>query len=535
MQVLCGQCGRTLNVDDALAGGQADCPHCGRAIAVPSQHRDLDDPDAQLAPQPTQDEDGFAFHARAAMERKVRVVCGKCSRGLSVSFRMAGRNVRCPACLATIQIPGTEEEDAKALSAVRMVTLDPAEKASMPETAEAQASQTPADSATLVTPVSGDAAQLPPATIDGPVPATTAAVQGPAPARSRPVASAEPAPDAAVEQPPTRELPPADRTSRRRFAAFVAVGILVVAGLVALIIYSLNPAQDDAGARAAVEPQQGQPTPLPTVAITPTPEPTPLPTPTPAPPPPPPPVPAAISQVTAVSAEFFASEGYYPARPAHVYWKVDVAVQVEQTPLEFSTLGENLCIRETAPQGTSDDPSAAQPPRKFACLGLVAAKSLVPRRADPKKLLLDKGEHKLRLLFEVPQEVTAGCLVLPVIGEIDIEVKEPFIPRDGDFAGQYSEVQPRNLRPAPDDPVIAALQAEPALRVRVRQSRESIDVDFPGLGMSSPAKRNGDMLEITLRRDDKSLNARLRLIDRGKGMILYLSDEPFHQATFRRE
>jgi hypothetical protein len=38
-----------------------------------------------------------------------------------------------------------------------------------------------------------------------------------------------------------------------------------------------------------------------------------------------------------------------------------------------------------------------------------------------------------------------------------------------------------------------------------------------------------------LKRGDSVLDAKLRLIDGGKRLILYLSDEPFHQITYDRQ
>lgn len=108
MEILCGQCGKTLMVDDASAGRVIRCPHCRRRIQVhppggPAADQRAAGPDDQDIP-------GFAEQAKAAMERKIRVVCGNCGRGLIVPARMAGRQTQCPACESAIQIPVQDEE-----------------------------------------------------------------------------------------------------------------------------------------------------------------------------------------------------------------------------------------------------------------------------------------------------------------------------------------------------------------------------------------------------------------------------------------
>jgi len=112
VQLLCGQCGHTLDVDEAKAGPTVDCWHCGRMVPAPRP----DDVDFE-ASVPAEvlglkEEVGFAVLVQDAMKQKIRVACGSCGRTLTVSFRMAGRKARCPACGERLRIPfpGEEEE-----------------------------------------------------------------------------------------------------------------------------------------------------------------------------------------------------------------------------------------------------------------------------------------------------------------------------------------------------------------------------------------------------------------------------------------
>ncbi len=130
MQLLCGRCGQTVEVDDALGGATYTCPHCGHRINVPD-FRAAEGGEAPTAPKlggtdegesflpssakPSAPEDdggdaGFADVAKKSMARRVRVVCGKCGKGISVGVRFAGKRAKCPSCGTMILIPFPDDD-----------------------------------------------------------------------------------------------------------------------------------------------------------------------------------------------------------------------------------------------------------------------------------------------------------------------------------------------------------------------------------------------------------------------------------------
>ena len=113
MQVLCGQCGYTIKIEDEDVGTDVLCPKCEHEIAVPrfdEIDEDVDDLDDSAIYDLEDEEEGFADQVKEAMSRKVQVVCGSCNRGLSVRSRLSGKNARCPACGVKIRIPFPDEE-----------------------------------------------------------------------------------------------------------------------------------------------------------------------------------------------------------------------------------------------------------------------------------------------------------------------------------------------------------------------------------------------------------------------------------------
>jgi len=121
MQVLCGQCGKTLTVADALAGGTLPCPHCGHRIQLPA----FGETPAEVAQvsngmmevtledlhgSAPHDDDGFADLARKSMVRKVRVRCVACKKALTLGGRHWGQTIKCPGCGASLRVPHPDGE-----------------------------------------------------------------------------------------------------------------------------------------------------------------------------------------------------------------------------------------------------------------------------------------------------------------------------------------------------------------------------------------------------------------------------------------
>lgn len=119
MQLVCGQCGHALQVEDSMSGNFIDCPQCAARIEVPC-FDPATMPPAILTASPgamevtlddIEDTSGFAELARSSASRQVQVICGHCKKRLQLSARRSGKKERCPACNTTILIPYPDDED----------------------------------------------------------------------------------------------------------------------------------------------------------------------------------------------------------------------------------------------------------------------------------------------------------------------------------------------------------------------------------------------------------------------------------------
>lgn len=478
MEVLCGQCGRELQVDDAQAGTHVICPHCSHPIRVPR----LDGQGSPGPALPHDEADGFADQARAAMDRKVRIVCGKCGRGLSVGIRMAGKKTHCPACQASIQVPATEEEQ-RILEHLRR--LEPAEGE---------------DEAIVI--------EAPPEATEPPPP--------------------EP-------QPEFRNSPAIALMRRRirRDALLLAAIVVLALGAVIAVVVALSSRHGETPPTHA-----GVPIPTPSPTATP-PTPSPSPTPTPSPTPNPNPSPTAptspanelicLTSVDSVRADYFAIDGYYPAKPGYVYWLVAVSLGVQSGQADLKTAGPDVVIEASGDAGKAVVPS----------LGLRDTAATLPVRAKPAVLSLRKQDKPFEatFVFEVPENLAAGKIVLRGVDEIDLPAPHrPALALPRNLLGKFVEAPPRNLKPQLRDPVMAAIQADTAGRLIVTGREPDFQVSIPSAGITGTARyTSGDLFAAKLTTaDGQSLDCRIRALGDGSQLVLYLSDEPFHQVTYQR-
>ncbi len=101
------------------------------------------------------------------------------------------------------------------------------------------------------------------------------------------------------------------------------------------------------------------------------------------------------------------------------------------------------------------------------------------------------------------------------------------------------EKPPRNLQPLLRNPVMAALQSVANHTLQIRPgsaAADSFEVAFPDAGVSGSAKplRPG-LYEANLTAAGQQLACKFRLDSDGKRLILYLTDEPFHQITYQKK
>jgi DNA-directed RNA polymerase subunit RPC12/RpoP len=482
MQLLCGQCGQTLQVDDNLAGGTFTCPHCGHNIPVPYfGGLSLDglgtEPiatgapsEAQIPPAPADDGgEGFAEMARQSMSKRVRVACGKCGKGISVGARFAGKKAKCPACGTRILIPFPDEDAEKELAALKNFD-DADEFEQLDEIVEQDENETPVD------------------------------LSAPAPA----------VPSEASEIP---EMP--RRKRRRPTAAKKHNPVLLLTVLfVVILLIGLGPRMCE---KISEEPKpSATPAPDKNFPVSKFPQNVAPPVKTPAVTAEPPKL-----KVDSVSTGLFAVDGYCPAPPDQVYAKITVTVTAGGEKLPF----------------TSDGPVLSDGGKKYSSLGAVTGKSVVPVLSVKQSYVIDPGAARtMTLLFAVPSATAHASLsVPPAVTTVDLPSPAKALP-PGAIVGTYAEKPPRNLQPLLRNPVMAALQGTANQTLDVRQGKDSFDVSIPAAGVSGAAKATGpNVYQGQLNFQGQSLPCSLRLADEGKLLVLYLSEEPFHQMTYQKK
>lgn len=122
VQILCGECGRTSEIEDHLADKDLVCPHCGREMASFTEKA----APPRYSPQEYDhaDEGGFAGKVHREISRKLVVTCGSCGKNLKSSRRMIGRKVKCPSCNKKILVPAPREEEMPDGTRPRTVGMD---------------------------------------------------------------------------------------------------------------------------------------------------------------------------------------------------------------------------------------------------------------------------------------------------------------------------------------------------------------------------------------------------------------------------
>ena len=497
MQFVCGQCGRRFDVDRPEAGGRVICPKCAHPVPVPPPEAELRDRGLSVGlPQRT---GGFAAEARRALGRKVYVVCGNCGKSLMVPGRLTGKTRRCPSCGHSILIPLPE--------GLELVSEEPAGATEDIDTAARDRE----DEDRIVESQRRDIRGVPTAR-------SAPAVAGPGPAGdvARDAASKS-ARGEPVEPARGEPVGPARKSKRTRWlrrAVVAVVGLTLLAAVGAVLYSRFAPADTDppdgppklaAGGGSNV-PTGAQPTTTRQVA----------------PPPPPKSVPPRYRAVAA-AAEVFAVGGYYPAAHDRAWWKLDVRITAGSDPLSFNTAGPDVTLMVGG--------------KPIESLGAPGGGGLLPSRSTPGRASLEPDETgPFKFLFDVPQALRSASLRIAGLRPTTVSPSGAAVqPGKDGLEGVYDEQLPRNLRPLLRNPVMAAIQSAPGREVIIKRRGRLLQVFMPDAGVLGPAEPvAAGVYNVFLNYRSDTIKCRLRLFDSGRGLILYLSDQPFHQLTFRR-
>lgn len=496
MEILCGGCGKTLVIGEA-AQGDVQCPHCGRVIPAALLYGELASPAGAVARLEAAEEssDEFVTKARLALKRKLLVVCGHCRQKLSVEQRLAGTTGRCPACGGEIRIPAVLEDEPEATPAA------------------------PADApGAKVEPIEPEPAAAP---------AMELAAQAAAPAAA---GLPSPASSAAGSFNWRRH----NHRKRNTSAALIVFIVAVLTGLIGVGARYLvggrgasppprlhppeparTPSESPAPAQGPLTSAPGPveppaPVELPVVKVDPVPVYDPAET--------PPPAQSALA-VTKVELSGLAPGGAVPAPQGKLFLAVSVRIQAG---------GDELKLALPSDQATLEARGQNLP-----CLGLPSS-APVPAAARPATFTISAGAARGEtLLFLVSDDFAGGKLRVAGAGEADLAA--PNRPAGAAaIAGQYDEAA-RYLRIAFENPVMEQVRQAARHALVVRRGADGLEVALDGGRLAGPLRpAGGDLFDATLSDGRASLACKLRLLEGGQTVVLYLADQPFHQVIYKR-
>ncbi len=477
MQVLCGYCGMANEVDESLKGSTITCTCCRREITVPNLDQEPEAPAEQS-------EGGFADVAIQAMQEKIRVICASCKRGLKVPVRMAGRKATCPGCGERIRIPHPHEDEDFEIAQITERNRDESDDAGLIELIDDFKAVAAADKPKSPRREIKQYGMFWSLLIVGCIIVAVGLFALSALMNRKDSSSTATSPKQDTPKVDNAVKPPTSQTQTDKTGQTETSASLTS---------STQENKEDGSVVVVVDDSQ------------------------------PPPEPATCRMVSS-KADMFISDGYLPAQPGRLYWKVAVEIKAGTSPLVLKPYDGSvkLVVGDLA----------------YLALGLAGDGSAMPAKAVQKEIRLEpKNSGTFTFIFDVPQTIESGSVVVGDIGTIATGKMQPLAGMGDKLpVGEFVEVQPRNLKPLLRDPVMAAIQSADTNRMVISQRRDGVDVSFPDAGVNGQARSlGGGLYAVELATDEAKLSAKLRLVPGGDTMILYLKDQPFHQITFKRK
>lgn len=534
MEILCGGCGKMLTVDETGAAS-AQCPHCGRVIQLSADAPD-ESQTVEVLSQEDDLADEFLTKARLSLKKKLLVICGACHQRLTIEQRLAGKVIRCVACGGQIRVPtiGEEEPDIK-----------PVPRATP---AEGEDDQSPAD---VDEPVADDGSERK-AIMDltaalGAAPAGQPASQSDEAKRVFPFAPPpEGSADSSTLPPDQQPVDLGQRSGRRRVfqkkRSPVLVGILamVAAGLALLYLLnnSHNPPQKPVADKnlTAAGPEQDNAAP---------------------PPPPPPPTDTSSGGGTVRPPTFFGlgdpttntvtpvtgtTEPVKPPVPAPRGGMAIAAAKLSYLGPDLLPAPAGKAFVELTVQFQGGDGDVKVDPAAVALvdgkerLGPIAfaAPDRALARADrPGAFVIPAGQqHSQRLNFLAGEQFAGGKLEIAGVGQAAVPAVQRFKP-EGGAEGSYVEAA-RFLRLSFDQPVLEQLRRSDKLRLSIgTDGKASINLGSAVLAAQVAPGENGST-SLTLGEGPAAVQCRLRQVEPNR-LVLYLSDQPYHQIVYEKQ
>ena len=523
MRLLCGQCGRVHELDDALAGRSVRCSGCGNVIALPGPGGAEPAPNGRSAAE-TPAQEGFAEEARKCAGRKVSVTCPACGKTVSLSARLAGRKARCKACNEQVDIPFPDD--------VAAVTFPPLRRSAnenetglelLPAPGAVEEGSPATESQPVVVlegePVSaaapGELAQRD--DLAGAVSEYVAQLDAGYEADRGELVSAVTSYRRETHPPGQSELRAQQRDSRvrRRTYVLAAVAAVVVPLLAAVAVLSVLGSKGGDPNAGAVPPKNFVVAPPPVTTRHET---------APTPPVARRAVEPASCEVLDTATSAFAADGYFPVGPQMLYAQLKVRIRAGEKPLSLRAGGEDFVLDAGG--------------QRCPCLGEpVALADGLPVRSRQEQIRIDAGTAKEAvLLFEVPRDAPGGTLHVDGAGaaQATFEGACASLPA-ARLAGTYVETPPRNLRPLLRQPVMAAIQAAPEQKLLIEAEGNDLRIEIPAAAVRGTARQTAPGLyRAALHCSNSELASTLRFLAGGATLLLYLDETPFHQLTYTR-
>ncbi|MDY6914195.1 MAG: hypothetical protein SVT52_07060 [Planctomycetota bacterium] len=475
MQVVCGQCGYRLKLDELKDDQGLRCPECGADISVPATDAAAQT-EGQIKPDETSlgDKDaGFAEQAMRAMASKISITCGSCGKQLAVELRLAGRKRRCPACGNQIRIPYPEDDGEKPPTTPTTKTQQPDDESSTARRRATVRLILAACAATVVI-VLVTAAGLKVARLftGSGTPDKAGTEQAPA---TPPATQNSDRPDETPTIKPAAPMEPVAPTVQK-------------------------------GAEKTPDGQQPKTDLTHTIKI--------------------------LSTV----AEAFATGNIFPAGPGRLYWKLTVEIKAGARPLRFRNYGEDVLLMVHgqrilslgAPGGDGFLPTRSE--KRTITLG----RGESTRRTFLFELpqFVRNGELRIR----DTAAVKVGPVSLPKLADAPVlegefnEIQPRYLKpmlRNPVMAAIQAAFG-HSL-------IIRRRKASPAELAEGKQGG-GLDVSIPAAMVTGQARSvGGGLYEAVLYHGQKSLNCKIRLVDSAQRLVLYLSDRPFHQLSYVRK
>ncbi|MDY7009565.1 MAG: hypothetical protein SVV80_02285 [Planctomycetota bacterium] len=170
-------------------------------------------------------------------------------------------------------------------------------------------------------------------------------------------------------------------------------------------------------------------------------------------------------------------------------------------------------------------------------LGLTVTDSIVSPSARQGTIDVEPSATRIEtFVFLVDEGLIGGKLTITGAGEAELPALPAFsAPVPSTVIGEYVEYG-RYLRLAFENPIMEQLRAGGVHGLVIAERGELFTIALPPTGLRGWASSAGNGAFTAAISDGKNrLQCRLRLIDAGKRLILYLSEKPYHQIIYKRK